>query len=329
MAVFRFASPDMFYLLLVIPVLVVLFIVAGRLRRGRIARFGDAQTVTMLMPESWPQRRRTKFVLLLLAIIFIVTALARPQSGAKLGVREVSGVEMILAVDVSNSMLAEDRLERTKMAIDRLLGELDNDLVGLVVFAGDAYVQLPVTADRNTARQFAQRLSPDMVSRQGTAMGAAIEVATTAFSQETDDDHAKALILISDGENHEDDPHAAAAHAAEQGITIHAIGIGSPEGSPIMIGGDYIRDEEGAPVISRLDEATLRDIALSTGGIYVRATEQELGLEEIVARIHESERTRLAQPLWEEYDEYYQWFLGIALALLLVEFFIATKKRTP
>lgn len=318
---FRFVHIEAFYLLLLLPILVGLYLLALRARRKRMVRFGNPDTITALMPDYSPRRERNKFILLLIAIMFVVAAIARPQSGAKLREQQSTGVEMIVAVDVSNSMLAQDftptRLDRTKAAIDRLLSATGQDMVGLVVFAGDAYVQLPVTADRSAARQFAARLAPDMVSRQGTAIGAAIELAASSFS--AGGEGGRVMVVISDGENHEDDALAAARVAAEQGIVIYTIGIGTPEGAPILLGDDYVRDEQGEMVVSRLDEKMLQDIALATGGAYVRATNQDIGLEGIVAKVHEVEGVRRSVPVYEQYNEYFQWLLGMALLFLVAE----------
>lgn len=326
---FRFANIEVLYLLLTVPFLVGLYLLALRARRRRVARFGDPVMVGWLMPEYSPRRERNKFILFLIALVFVVLAIARPQSGAKLLERQSTGVEMILAVDVSNSMLAQDftptRLERTKTAIERILNGTGQDRVGLVVFAGDAYVQLPVTADRAAARQFAGRLSPDMVSRQGTAMGAAISLAASSFS--SGDNAGRVMIIISDGENHEDDALAAAKSAAEQGITIYTIGIGTPEGAPILLDGDYVRDEQGEMVVSRLDEKSLQDIAFATGGVYVRATNQEFGLEEIMVKVREAEGARHSVPVYDQYDEYFQWMTAVALLFLVAEFLMLARRN--
>jgi Ca-activated chloride channel family protein len=326
---FRFADPEMFYLLLLVPVMIGLYVVAMRARARRLRRFGNPETVAALMPDASPRRVRNKFILTLAGVVLIVVALARPQSGSKLRERETTGVEMMLVVDVSNSMLAQDftptRLERTKAAINRLLNDTGQDRVGLVVFAGDAYVQLPVTADYATARTFAARLSPDMVTKQGTAIGAAIELAANSYSSQSDG--GRVMIVISDGENHEDDPLAAAKAAADRGITIYAIGIGTPEGSPVMIGDDYITDEQGAMVISKLDEAMLQQMALTTGGSYVRATNQTFGLGEIVDKIRETEGERHTETVFDQYDEYFQWLLGLALAVLVFEAVMLSRRN--
>jgi Ca-activated chloride channel family protein len=316
---FRFAYPDAFYLLLIVPLLVVLYLLALGARRRRVVRFGGPSMAARLMQGYSPRRERNRFILLLVAISLVVVAIARPQSGARLRERKTTGVEMIVAVDVSNSMLAEDlaptRLERTKAAVGQLLGETGQDRVGLVAFAGDAYMLLPVTSDRATARRFTDRLSPDMVSRQGTAIGAAIDLAAASFGE--GDDGGRVLIVVSDGENHEDDALAAAKAAAEKGITIYTIGIGTPEGAPIMLDGDYVRDERGETVVSHLDEKVLQDVALATGGTYIRATNHDFGLDDIIARVREAENVRRSVPVYDRYDDYFQWPLGAALVVLI------------
>ena len=315
---FRFATPGYLYLLLLLPLLAGLYVYAVRSRRRALERFADEAVLPGLMPEASPVRLRLKFVLLCLGLGFIILALARPQFGSKL--REVTrqGVEIMLAVDVSNSMLAQDfepsRLERTKFAIDRLAEKLH----------GDAYVQLPITSDYVTARNFARNISPDMVSRQGTALGAAIELASGSFSSGSEG--SRVIILISDGENHEDDAMAAAEAAARQGIKIYTIGIGTPEGAPIRIGGDFIKDEEGKMVVSKLDEQTLEQIALTTGGGYIRATNRSLGLDEIVQKIGEVEKKQLTESIFEDFSEQYQYPLAVGLALLLLDFLIPERR---
>ena len=325
---FRFATPGYLYLLLLLPLLAGLYVYAVRSRRRALERFADEAVLPGLMPEASSVRLRLKFVLLCLGLGFIILALARPQFGSKL--REVTrqGVEIMLAVDVSNSMLAQDfepsRLERTKSAIDRLAEKLHEDRIGLIVFAGDAYVQLPITSDYVTARNFARNISPDMVSRQGTALGAAIELASGSFSSGSEG--SRVIILISDGENHEDDAMAAAEAAARQGIKIYTIGIGTPEGAPIRIGGDFIKDEEGKMVVSKLDEQTLEQIALTTGGGYIRATNRSLGLDEIVQKIGEVEKKQLTESIFEDFSEQYQYPLAVGLALLLLDFLVPERR---
>jgi len=326
---FRFASPEWLYLLILIPLLIGIYLWATRNYRRRLTQFGNPETVGGLMPEASPKRIRHKFVLCITALALLVVAAARPQFGAKL--KEVSreGIELMLAVDVSNSMLAQDfqpnRLERTKYAIGRLLGNLNQDHVGLIAFAGDAYVQLPITADYVTARNFTNQLSPDMVSKQGTAIGAAIDLAINSFSSQSKG--SRVLVIVSDGENHEDDPFSAAQRAAEKGIAIYTIGIGTPEGAPIRIGNDFLKDSDGNMVVTKLDEASLEKIALQTGGAYIRSTPQSLGLQEIVDKINETEKTRFKTSVYEEYNEQYQYLIAISLLLLLLEILIISRKN--
>jgi Ca-activated chloride channel family protein len=326
---FRFAHPEYFWLLALLPLLAVVFALSALMRRKRLERFGEAATITPLMPEASPPRVFTKFMFLMAAVALAVVALARPQLGSKLREVTVSGVELMLAVDVSNSMLAEDfapnRLERTKNAITRLLEGIRQDRVGLVVFAGDAYVQLPITSDYTTAMSFVRQISPSMVSRQGTAIGAAIDLAVSGFS--TDSEGSRAVVLITDGENHEDNAAVAAERAAAKGVKIYTIGIGTPEGAPIRVGDDFIRDENGDMVVSNLDETTLQRVALSTGGAYIRSTAQSVGLTEIIARIDETERREFRTRMFDSYDEQYGAFLAASLACLVVSWAILGRKN--
>ena len=327
---FRFENPDILLLLLTLPVLITVYVYALIDTRRRIARFGTPATVRQLMPDSSVRRNHLKFTLLLLTLTLSIFALARPQFGSKLKEVKREGIELMLAVDVSNSMLAEDfapnRLERTKYSIARLLEGLHQDRVGLIVFAGNAYVQLPITSDYLTARNFVERISPTMVSKQGTAIGAAIDLASNSFSSQSEG--SRAVILITDGENHEDNPLAAAERAAALGIKVYVIGMGTPEGAPIKVDGDFIRDENGDMVVSKLDEATLREIAVLTDGAYIRSSERSMGLAEIIEKIKETERSEFTTVQFEEYDEQYHWLLAVALVLIVLDC-IVRDRRNP
>ena len=308
---FRFANPQYLWLLTLIPLFVVLFAGVAAQRHRRLARFGNPDTLAELMPEVSNGRVVLKFILFCGAVALVVLAAARPQFGSKLREEKARGVEMMLVVDVSNSMLAEDfepnRLERTKYAINRLFDGLKQDRVGLIVFAGEPRVQLPITSDYRMAKAFARRIDPSQVSVQGTAIGKALEQALLSFSGETDEKRSRAIILITDGENHDDDAVAVAKRAAEQGIRIYTIGIGTPEGAPIEIDGEFIRDEQGEMVVSKLNEEMLAQIADLTGGAYVRATKQDIGLDEIVRSINEMEQSELSTVRFEEFNEQYQY----------------------
>lgn len=326
---FRFANPHILYLLLIVPAAVALFLFAQVRRRRRLERFASSSLLAQLTPSASPARVRTKFVLYTLAVVFLILAAARPQVGSKLREEHQKGIEMMLVVDVSNSMLAEDfepnRLDRTKFAIDRVVESMKQDRIGVVAFAGEAQVQLPITSDYRMARAFARKLSPQMVRTQGTDLGAAIKLASMSFSSQSEG--SRVMILITDGENHESDALEAAQAAAERGIAIYTIGIGTPEGAPIMIGGDYLTDEDGNMVVSKLDEKMLQEIASVTGGAYVRATKQSIGLKEIVDRLKELDESDLATTRFEAFDEQYQYPLVVALLLLLIEWLILDRRN--
>lgn len=326
---FRFAHTEYFYLLLLIPLMVVLFEYCLAQRKRRLARVGTSTAIARLAPEASVKRARWKFWLLVLAVVAIVLALARPQFGSKLKEVEREGVEIMVAIDVSNSMLANDfepsRLERTKYAVGRVIEGLSEDKIGIIVFAGDAYVQLPITADYLTAKNFVQQISPSQVTKQGTAIGTAIDMAIGSFSSQSG--NSRVLVLVTDGENHEDDALVAAERAAQQGVTIYTIGIGTPEGAPIRIGDDFIRDSEGEIVVSKLDEEGLQKIALTTGGAYVRASSQNVGLDDIIGLINQTEKAKFETEVFEEYDEQFVLPVVVALVLLVLEFFVLQRKN--
>lgn len=326
---FRFANSEYLYLLLLIPALAIIYALVARRRRHLLAKFGNLELLKGLMPDFSRGRLRLKFVLYLLAFACVVLAAARPQFGSKLREEKSKGVEMMLVVDVSNSMLAEDfepnRLERTKYAIGKLFEGLHQERVGLVAFAGEPKVQLPITSDYRMAQAFAKRLSPTLVGEQGTAIGKALQLATLSFSSQSE--QSRVIVLITDGENHEDDAVEAARVAKEQGIRIYTIGIGTPEGAPIKINGEFVKDEDGQMVVSKLGEQMLEQIASITEGAYVRATKQSIGLEEIVKSINEMEKSELSTVRYEEYNEQYQYLLAVALALLLIESLILSRRN--
>ena len=326
---FRFANIELLYLLLAVPAMAVLFELMIRKRGQMMARFGSANAVKRLAPEVSVARLRVKFWLFAVAFALLVVAAARPQMGSKLREVEREGVEIMVALDVSNSMLASDfspnRLERTKYAVSRVIEGLSEERIGVVVFAGDAYVQLPITSDYLTARNFVERISPTQVTKQGTAIGAALDLATSAFS--SDSEGSRVVILVTDGENHEDDALKAAERAAERGVKVYTIGIGTPEGAPINIDGDFIRDGEGEIVVSKLDETTLQKIAATTEGAYIRATSASVGVQEIVDMINRTEKSKFKTEIFEEYDEKYHIPLVAALVLLLVELLVLPRRN--
>ena len=333
MQLFRFANPDFLYLLLLLPALVVLFIINSLRRKNALKKLGNPVLIDKLLPERSGIRPVIKFILMLIAVAALTIALARPQFGSKLEEVKKQGIEVIIALDVSNSMLAEDiqpdRLERAKQAISRLIDRLQNDRIGLIVFAGDAYTQVPITTDYVSAKMFLDAITPDIVPKQGTAIGSAIELGMRSFSP--GEGKSKAMIIISDGENHEDDPVGAAEEAAKAGIVIYTIGIGTPDGVPIPITvngrRDYLKDKNGSIVITKLDEDILKKIAMATGGNYVRANNSNIGLEEIYSNIRKMTKQDLESTMYTEYNDQFQIFAGIALLLLVADFLVMSRKN--
>ncbi len=333
MQLFRFANPDYLYLLLLLPVMALLYLLNEIRKRRARKRLGDIRLVGTLMPELSGSRSVVKFLMLLLAVLAGVIILSRPQFGSKIEDVKKQGVEVIIALDVSNSMLSEDiqpdRLTRAKQAISRLVDNLDNDKIGLVVFAGDAYTQIPITTDYVSAKMFLSTINPDMVPKQGTAIGAAINLGTKSFSP--GEGKSKAMIIITDGENHEDDPVAAAEEAAKKGIVIHTIGIGSTEGVPIPVSlngkKEYLKDAAGNTVISKLDEDILKKIAMSAEGSYVRASNTNIGLDQIFSDIRKMKKQELESTQYTEYNDQFQIFAAIALIFLIAEFIVMERKN--
>lgn len=333
MQLFRFANPDFLYLLLLLPVLVILFIINELRKKRALGRLGDTSLVNKLMPGYSRIRPVLKFILQLAGMSAVIIILARPQFGSKLEEVKKEGVEVIIALDVSNSMLAgdiqPDRLTRAKQALIRLIDNLDNDKIGLIVFAGDAYTQIPITTDYISAKMFLSTINPDMVPKQGTAIGAAINLGMRSFSP--GEDKSRAMIIITDGENHEDDPVAKASEAAKAGIVIHTIGIGSANGVPVpvTVGGkkDYLRDADGNTVITKLDEDILKKIAITAGGSYVRASNSNIGLEEIFGEIKKMKKQDLESKMYTEYNDQFQIFAVLALVFLILDFIIMERKN--
>ena len=265
-----------------------------------------------------------KLTLISLALLFFAIGMARPQLGAILKEKQVRGAEIMVVLDVSNSMLAEDyspnRLERAKLAISKLVDELQGDRIGLIIFAGESFVQLPVTSDYVSAKIFLSSITTESVPVQGTAMGEAIRTAIKSFTSESE--NSRAIILITDGENHEDDPVAAARDAVDMGARVFCIGVGSPEGKPIPVDGELLKDKDGNIVVTRLDEATLKEVASAGKGLYVRAGNTEFGLNPVIDEIRSLDEKDFQSVVFEEYDEQYMYFFAIALIFMLIEFMI-------
>lgn len=317
--------------LLLIPLVLLIpvgYAVQRRLRRNRLRRFGDEELVRQLMPSYSGTKGWVRTILTAVALFFFLVGLARPQIGAKLSEHEARGAEIMICLDVSNSMLAEDyspnRLDRAKLAISRIVDRLQDDRIGLIVFAGSSFVQLPITTDYVSAKMFLNTIDTQSVPIQGTAMGDAIFTALRSFSAQSE--KSRAMILITDGENHEDDAVDAARQAAEMGVKIYTIGVGSTQGQPIPMNGELLKDREGNIVVTRLDESTLQQVAQAGGGAYVHAGNEEFGLNPIIDDIRKMEDEEFTSVVFEEFDEQYMYFFVIAFALLVLEMLIGDRK---
>ena len=329
---FRFAHPGLLYLLIVILLLVVFYVVMVGKKRKAIAEFGNPELLKPLMPLLSFKRGTWKFVMLMLALAFVILGVAGPQFGSKLQQVKKKGVELMIVLDVSNSMMAQDikpsRLEKAKMAISRMVEKLSDDKVGLVVFAGDAYVQLPITTDYSSAKLFLSGINTDIVPVQGTAIGSAIDLAARSFTPEAET--SKAIIVITDGENHQDDAIIAAKRAHEKGIVVHTIGMGLEQGAPIPqkgASGQFMKDGQGNVVISKLDENTLQEVAKAGEGVYVRASNTDVGLSQLLDEVNQMEKTLLEERVYSDYAEKYQYFLLVGLFFIWVEFMILGRKN--
>jgi len=328
---FRFAQSEYLLLLLIIPLLTIIYMLAVMSKRKLLAKMGDVKLMSQLMPDVSQRRGWLKMGLILMSISCIIIALARPQTGAKIKKDETGkGTEVMLLLDVSNSMLAQDfrptRLERAKFAISQLVDRLKNDRVGLIVFAGDAFIQLPITSDYVSAKIFLRSINPGIVPLQGTNLSKAIDLAIGSFTENSE--KSRSVIIISDGEDHEEGAIEAAKRAKEQGVIIHAVGIGSTQGSPILLpDGNYLRDNNGDMIITRLNEAILMEIAKETGGIYFTATNADLGLTRIIDNIHELEKKEITKISYEEYREWFVYFLLLALIFMIADILVLERKN--
>lgn len=323
-----FANPKFLIFLLLVPVIPVAYAIMRRIRLSRVRRFGDEELVRELMPSWSGAKGWVKIILFSLAFAFFVLGISRPQIGAKLSQRQTRGAEIMICLDVSNSMLAQDyspdRLSRAKLAISRLVDKLEGDRIGLIIFAGSSFVQLPVTTDYISAKMFLSSVNTESIPIQGTAIGDAISTAIKSFSVQSE--KSRAIIVITDGENHEDDAVVAARQAAEMGIKVYTIGVGSVRGEPIPKNGDLMKDSNGNIVVTRLDENTLRKIAEAGGGAYIHAGNEEFGLTPIINDLKKMEDEMFNSVVFEEYDEQFMYFLGIALFLFVIEMLIGDRK---
>jgi Ca-activated chloride channel family protein len=329
----RFENQQYFYLFLLLPVFFLLFFIAKVSTERKLKKLGNWSTLQQMLPMRSNTRPWLKMVLFLLAFSSLVLAAVNPQLGYKTEDATSLGVDVIIALDVSRSMLAEDikpnRMERAKLAVSRLIDQLENDRVGIVIFAGTAITQVPITNDKETAKMILKTINTGSVQVQGTALEAAINRSITSFSQVNMG--SRVVIVVSDGENHQDDPLPAAARASENEIIIHTVGVGTQQGAPIPIYQNnqlsgFLRDKEGNTVISRYDEGILRQIAQESGGSFSSGTGPDLGLNEILQQIRNMQQQEIETTQFSEYESRFHYFLALALIFLLIEVFIFERK---
>lgn len=329
---FRFANPEYLYLFLAAPVFIIGFILLNIAKKRNVLKLGDLKLVKLMMPELSLKRSYLKFWLTLAALGFGVIVLARPQFGTKPEKIERKGIELAIAIDVSNSMMANDvapnRLEKAKQILTRIINERRDDKVAIVVFAGDAYVQMPMTADNMSAKLFLETIDPSLVPVQGTAIGTAIDMCMRCFSSDETSD--KAIVLITDGEGHEGSAEDAAKRAADKGIHVNVVGIGSTQGSFIPLGrklNNVKHDSQGNPVVTKLNEDMCRKIAEAGRGLYTHADNSNSALKDLQNELEKLEKGEVEGMVFSDYDEKFEWFAWAMLLLILIEVCVFDKKN--
>ena len=328
---FRFEDPIYLYLLVLIPILALVRFVSYRNQRKRLRKFGDPQLLKELMPDVSRFRPSVKFWLLLGALALLIVMLARPQMGTKISHEKRVGIETIIAMDISNSMLAEDvvpsRLDRSKMMVENLVDHFSNDKIGLIVFAGDAFVQLPITSDYVSAKMFLSSIDPSMMATQGTDIARAIEMATHSFTQE--EGIGKAIIVITDGENHEGGAVEAAEAAKDLGMRVYVLGVGSANGAPIPITGtgDYMKDRTGNTVMSALNEEMCKQVAQAGGGAYIHVENNSAAQQQLDNELDKLAKKETSTAVYSEFDEQFQAVGILAILLLILEICILDRRN--
>lgn len=328
---FRFEEPEYLYLLLIVPLLVLFYLYSNYRRRKAIRKFGDPALLEQLMPDVSKYRPDVKFSLVLVAVGLFAVLLARPQFGSKLETVKRQGVEVMIALDISNSMLAQDvqpsRLAKAKRLVSQLVDKMENDKVGMIVFAGDAFTQLPITSDYISAKMFLESIDPSLISKQGTAIGTAVSLATRSFTPQ--EGVGRTIIVITDGENHEGGAIEAAKAAAEKGIQVNVLGVGMPDGAPIPVEGtnDYRKDREGNVIVTRLNEQMCQEIAKAGNGIYVRVDNTNNAQKTINQEVNKMAKADVETQVYTEFNEQFQAVAWLILLLLLAEMLVLERKN--
>lgn len=326
----KFANPEYLYLLILVPIVLAIYLYSNFLKRKQLKEFGDPALLAHLMPDVSSIRIGIKFWLSLAALTLLVVVLARPQFGSKKETITRQGIETVIALDISNSMIAEDiapnRLEKSKKIISQLIETFKDDKIGLIVFAGDAFVQLPITNDFISAKMFLDAISPSLISRQGTDIGSAIDLATRSFSP--NDSIGRAVIIITDGENHEGGAEEAAKKASERGMAVYMLGVGSVDGAPIPIPGtnDFRKDKEGNVVVTKLNEKMGRTIAAAGNGAYIRVDNTNNAQRLLQKEMDKLAKADVTTEIYTEYNEQFEFVAWVVFILLVIETLILSGK---
>ena len=326
---FRFANPEYLYFLIAVPALLLFFLYGIYSRKRKLRRIGDLPLLKGLMPDVSIKRQILKFVLVMLALICLVIVMARPQMGMNVDSKERNGIEMVVALDVSNSMMATDvaphRIDKAKMLVSNMADKLTNDKIALVVFAGQAFIQLPITSDFVSAKMFLDAISPNMVPSQGTNLGEAIHLSMNSFTNQKN--VQRAIVVITDGEDQAEDAESAAEEAAKKGIHIYVLGIGSPKGSTIPVSnGGALRDKKGNIVITKLNEDMCNKIATAGRGAYIHVDNSNIAQERLYYELNKLEKAALDTTVYSDYAEQFQIFALLALILLVIDALVLERK---
>lgn len=327
---FRFENPAFLYLLIIIPVIIVIRLLEMRKRKLKLKKFGDLSLLKQLMPDVSSSRKSLKFWLMVAALALLIVMLARPQMGTKISQEKRKGIEVIISLDISNSMRAEDvvpsRLDKSKMLVENMVDNFTNDKVGLVVFAGDAFIQLPITSDYVSAKMFLQNTDPSLIATQGTDLAGAIELSSKSFTQQ--DKVGRAILIITDGEDHEGGAIEAAEKARKNGIRVFVLGVGSTKGSPVPDGnGGYMKDNSGQEVISALNEEMCKQVAQAGGGAYIHVDNTSLAQRQFNDELTKLQKGDISSVVYSEYDEQFQAVGILVLILLIIEMLILERKN--
>lgn len=328
---FRFENPAFLYLLIIIPVIIVIRLLEMRKRKLKLKKFGDLSLLKQLMPDVSSSRKSLKFWLMIAALALLIVMLARPQMGTKISQEKRKGIEVIISLDISNSMRAEDvvpsRLDKSKMLVENMVDNFTNDKVGLVVFAGDAFIQLPITSDYVSAKMFLQNTDPSLIATQGTDLAGAIELSSKSFTQQ--DKVGRAILIITDGEDHEGGAIEAAEKARKNGIRVFVLGVGSTKGSPVPDGnGGYMKDNSGQEVISALNEEMCKQVAQAGGGAYIHVDNTSLAQRQLNDELTKLQKGDISSVVYSEYDEQFQAVGILVLILLIIEMLILERKNS-